>query len=535
MAELDQRRVSVVIPARNEADTICDVLAACRGIRPHEIIVVANGCTDRTAQIAREFGCTVIEDDEPLGNDVGRALGALRATGDIVLFVDADFAFRSDVLLQFVLPIARGAADVVYNDLDSLYYEKKSPHPVTVWRRTFNLVTGRPDLNIDSPLSVPHAMTGKVLDAIGCETLANPIMAHLKICAGGFRIAHGFGVDVIRRNRYRPAEHFSTPLQLSRSERRMIGDHLAALSAARLSARGPFHDGGRRRDIAADLAAGRRVPEVAAIGWSAVSGTSRLYGGQRLSIVIPVQNEQATIRHVIREARKIEPSEIIAVVNGSTDGSAGLAAAEGAKVILVREALGNDVGRAVGAMAAQGDILLFIDGDFALPANHLFPYAKAVADGVDVALNDLNHYLYLRYPLNDVTLLKYALNLAIDRKELGVGSLVAVPHAISRRALEAIGSGGLASPGVAQVKAALAGLKLTCVYRAEVDRINRIRPGEHFSTAGRLAPAIERIMGDHLEAFHYLLRTLGPRGLFAEDGRNWQKIRGAGLWTHRTI
>ena len=43
-------------------------------------------------------------------------------------------------------------------------------------------------------------------------------------------------------------------------------------------------------------------------------------------------------------------------------------------------------------------------------------FAKAIADGTDVALNDLNHYLDLRVPLDLVTAFKYALNLACDRK-----------------------------------------------------------------------------------------------------------------------
>ena len=44
-----------------------------------------------------------------------------------------------------------------------------------------------------------------------------------------------------------------------------------------------------------------------------------IYNGKQLSIIIPAQNEEATIKEVILEARKIEPKEIIVVINGSTD------------------------------------------------------------------------------------------------------------------------------------------------------------------------------------------------------------------------
>ena len=45
---------------------------------------------------------------------------------------------------------------------------------------------------------------------------------------------------------------------------------------------------------------------------------SSIYNGKQLSVIIPVQNEEETIEQVILEARKIEPLEIIVVVNGST-------------------------------------------------------------------------------------------------------------------------------------------------------------------------------------------------------------------------
>ena len=165
---------------------------------------------------------------------------------------------------------------------------------------------------------------------------------------------------------------------------------------------------------------------------------SSIYNGKQLSIIIPAQNEEATIKEVILEARKIEPKEIIVVINGSTDQTEAIAKQLGATVIVYEEALGHDVGRAIGAQEATGDILLFIDADFAIPAKDLHPLTKAVADGVDIVLNDLN--LNLRFPLYIVNLYKYMLNIACNRKDLGVGSTIAVPHAISRKCLE--GSAG---------------------------------------------------------------------------------------------
>jgi glycosyltransferase involved in cell wall biosynthesis len=467
----------------------------------------------------------VIEEEKPLGNDVGRAVGAAAATGDILLFIDADFAIAPKSLQRFLEPIRYGHADVVLNDLDALFTANQRPHSATVWRQVLNELIGRSDLKIDSVLSVPHAITRKAVRTIGVEALADPIVAHLRLVQAGFRIAHGYAIDVITPNRFRPDEHGRCDHTLPRAEKRMAGDHLAALAEFLTTPRGGFTDGNRQRDIIQQIDTGSRPIPVASPGWGVQSS---LYGGQDLSVIIPAQNEAAAIGEVIRQARKIEPKEIVVVVNGSGDATARIAAELGAKTILFEEALGNDVGRAVGAKAAVGDILLFIDGDFAIPPADLYPFAAFVAQGVDVALNDLNYYLDLRFPLHIVTACKYAVNLALDRQDVGAGSMIAVPHAISRRALRHIGWEMLLPPVAAQVMAALSGCSVRCVHRVEADRLNRIRPDQHFAAVG-YPPAVERILGDHLEGLYCLLQARGPRGGLYDGNRARNKLKGLNL------
>ena len=174
------------------------------------------------------------------------------------------------------------------------------------------------------------------------------------------------------------------------------------------------------------------------------------YGGKQLSVIIPVCNEEQTLKQVIAEARKLEPLEIIVVINGSTDQSEKYAKEQGVKTIVYDERLGHDCGRAAGALAATGDILLFIDGDFVLSAQELYPFAAAVASGVDVALNICEDEEKLTHVVQGW---KYVLNETIGRKDLLMSSMTAVPHAISRECLEKIEPESLAVPPFAQVKA----------------------------------------------------------------------------------
>ena len=89
----EANRVSLVIPAFNEADSIGFVIRDFKD-RVHEIIVMDNCSTDGTADIARALGATVCS--KPL-RGYGDALrqGMELAAGDIVVLVEADATFRA--------------------------------------------------------------------------------------------------------------------------------------------------------------------------------------------------------------------------------------------------------------------------------------------------------------------------------------------------------------------------------------------------------------------------------------------------------
>jgi len=175
------KSLSIIIPVCNEADTISDVIQSAKGLNPVEIIVVANGCNDGTEEVADRLGCKVIKYTELLGNDVGRAVGAKHAIGDVLLFIDGDFAIQTSKLQLFLNPILHDQADIVLNNLDALFLKKQKPHSVTVWRQILNAMLEREELKIDSLLSVPHALTKEVVQSIGYECFVNPIVAHLRL------------------------------------------------------------------------------------------------------------------------------------------------------------------------------------------------------------------------------------------------------------------------------------------------------------------------------------------------------------------
>lgn len=104
-------RISLIIPAHNEQPLLSATLEAIRSAAAgldHEVIVADDGSTDGTAAIARAAGATVVR-HERRQIAATRNLGARAATGDLLVFVDADTRITRDALLEAVRSVQAGA------------------------------------------------------------------------------------------------------------------------------------------------------------------------------------------------------------------------------------------------------------------------------------------------------------------------------------------------------------------------------------------------------------------------------------------
>ncbi|MDL5365243.1 glycosyltransferase family 2 protein [Xanthomonas sp. NCPPB 2654] len=84
-------KISIILPAKNEVAGLSRTLPRLREEMPDaEIIVVDDGSTDATAQVARDHGARVIGSPYSMGNGAAIKRGARAAGGDILVFMDAD-------------------------------------------------------------------------------------------------------------------------------------------------------------------------------------------------------------------------------------------------------------------------------------------------------------------------------------------------------------------------------------------------------------------------------------------------------------
>ena len=106
-------RISVIIPAYNEEDSIGLVLDALPQNLIHEIIVVDNNSTDDTARSASEKGARVVaEKRRGYGSACLKGISELD-NPDIVVFLDGDFSDYPEEIIQLVEPIESGKKDFV--------------------------------------------------------------------------------------------------------------------------------------------------------------------------------------------------------------------------------------------------------------------------------------------------------------------------------------------------------------------------------------------------------------------------------------
>lgn len=409
--------VSLIIPACNEAATLSKTLPRlATWSEVKEVIVVANGCTDGTVDVASRFGAKVINRPEKLGHDTGRAIGAQHASGEFLLFLDGDIVWTRSDLRPFIAALREGA-DVALNryplPTDHTYH-----HPTSVAKRALNLALQHPEWTASSLTTVPHGMRKSALEQIGWKNLAIPPLAFTRAVLSGLTVKRPTYVNVGRRNRLRSraARDYSVKDVI-------LGDHVQAL-AYLLSQRGPrggFPDGTRDRRYLAQADSAWFAPPLPALPESVSS-----VGQFRCAAVIPVYNERQSLPSILQEVSKLNLSQVLVVENGSNDGTENLGGNDRITVWHLARPLGHDVGRSLGAKAVRHyHCALFVDGDFLISHRRLIPFRDAVLWGdVDLALNDFGRKLPLGRRSDPVSTMKSLLNLFLRRADLGWKSVV---------------------------------------------------------------------------------------------------------------
>ena len=107
-------RISVILPAKNEAEGLRRTLPGLRGmLADAEVIVVDDGSTDDTAAVAREHGALVLGSPYSMGNGAAIKRGARAARGELLVFLDADGQHNAELIPRLLARLDQGFDMVV--------------------------------------------------------------------------------------------------------------------------------------------------------------------------------------------------------------------------------------------------------------------------------------------------------------------------------------------------------------------------------------------------------------------------------------
>lgn len=136
-------KISIVLPAKNESGAISFTIESIIQLIPSaEVVVVNDGSTDNTAELARTAGVKVVSHPYSKGNGAAIKTGARSATGNVIVFMDADGQHDAQDIPRLIEKInqgydlvvgarqkgsqaslGRGVANKLYNNLASYMTE----------------------------------------------------------------------------------------------------------------------------------------------------------------------------------------------------------------------------------------------------------------------------------------------------------------------------------------------------------------------------------------------------------------------------
>ncbi|MCM3761866.1 glycosyltransferase [Alkalihalobacillus oceani] len=478
------KRLAVVIPAMNEADTIGEVIQQVKRLAPTTILVVVNGSSDATAQIAASQGATVITYREPLGNDIGRYIGAREASADIYLFTDGDIRIDASQLLPLVHAVEKGV-DLSLNSLEWIMNYPKSDI-ISAARYFLNYIQGKAELGGENALTIPHAYSAKALQTITKEALSNPLFGNALTIDHGLTVSVDNSFNVLAYNKLRP-NHVKKPGEvMSEAYQRMHGDTIETIDYL-LKKYGPRLGKGAAKKAGLPQALSK-------LQWNSASPV-RSY-----SVVLYVRHYHQQVHSKVQQLLE-RNIEVIPVLAKGTAQDIPLQIPH----IELEPPLDAGVAFSTGSYFAQGDAILFLDSmqEISLP---VIEHYLAETASADVVLNYQSIAYQTLRTTDFIHIGNYLLNVTGGWNELLSSSMLLPPFALSRHGLVRIGHQALNNLAIAHLKASQEELSYKeASYSVAVD--------------GLLQAGREQLLGDLLESFYYWILVHGSRGGFTDGNR----------------
>ena len=194
-------KISVVIPAYNETQTIRKILARVQDTNlVDEILVVDDGSTDGTRDVLKELdgsgSIRVILHEKNQGKGAAVMTGVRQACGDVIIIQDADLEYDPRDYPALLRPIEEGLADVVYGSR----FLGAARRPTMFWHMIANKL-----LTLMTNLLYNNILTDM---ETGYKVFRREVVSNLQIHARRFDFEPEFTAKILKRK----ARIFEVPI-----------------------------------------------------------------------------------------------------------------------------------------------------------------------------------------------------------------------------------------------------------------------------------------------------------------------------------
>lgn len=181
-------KISVVIPAHNEAERIADTIKGVQSIpEVSEIIVVDDASSDETAELAKQAGATVISLPRNMGKGEALNQGVAKASGQIIALLDGDLGFSSSEARALLLPVLQNQADMTIAQFPRAKKKGGFGLVKNLARAGIQHFAG---INSQAPLSGQRVMTRQVLAMVVpfASGYGVEVALTIRVARAGFRV-----------------------------------------------------------------------------------------------------------------------------------------------------------------------------------------------------------------------------------------------------------------------------------------------------------------------------------------------------------
>jgi len=185
------QNISIILPCLNEAENLERILPTLKKKFPEiELLVIDDGSTDNSSNIASQYGAKVIKHPYNMGNGASIKTGSRYAEGDILIFMDSDGQHNPDYIPQFLEKIHAGYDMVIGARSLSTHASHSRKFANIAYNKLASIMTGFPIQDLTSGFRAVRADKFRRFLYLLPNGFSYPTTSTMAFLRSGFPVAY---------------------------------------------------------------------------------------------------------------------------------------------------------------------------------------------------------------------------------------------------------------------------------------------------------------------------------------------------------